>query len=137
MDFLKECVLDHVAIAVNDFEKQSNIYELLGFKKGHVEIVESQKVETLFFQVDTNAHIELLKPIAKQGPIQKFIDKKGEGIHHLSFKVKDIEKLCLKLKESGLNLIYDKIQEGANNTKINFIHPKSTGGVLIEIAQEN
>jgi methylmalonyl-CoA/ethylmalonyl-CoA epimerase len=135
-EIFKHAVLDHVAIAVKNFDQQEKVYKALGFKPGHKEIVESQGVETYFFHVDTHAHIELLKPVKEDSPIQKFIDKKGEGIHHLSFKVEDILLTSKKVLDDGMNLIYEKPQNGANNTLVNFIHPKSTGGVLIEISQE-
>lgn len=135
--FNKDCFLDHVAIAVSNLDRAQKVYEDLGLNfSPDREIVESQKVTTAFAHIDEHAHIELVCPLNGQGPIQKFIDKKGEGIHHLCFKVPDIEKKCSEMKALGHQLIYEKPFMGANNCLVNFIHPKSTGGVLIEISQK-
>ena len=129
--------LDHIAIAVKDLEARVKVYEDMGFKFDEKrEVVESQKVVTAFATVDTHAHIELLMPVDNQGPIQKFIDKNGEGIHHLCFSVDDVQKKSEELRDKGYQLIYEAPTEGANNCLINFIHPKSTGGVLIELSQK-
>jgi methylmalonyl-CoA epimerase len=134
--FNKDCLLDHVAIAVRDLDRTQKIYEDLGIKFNSVrEIVASQRVTTAFAHVDQNAHIELLCPIDQAGPIQKFLDKNGEGIHHLCFKVPDVVKKSEELKALGYTLIYDSPVAGANNCIVNFVHPKSSGGVLIEISQ--
>ena len=89
---------------------------------------------TAFAHVDEHAHIELVCPINEEGPIQKFIEKNGEGIHHMSFKVPDVQKKTEELQALGYKMIYEKAVPGANNCLVNFIHPKSTGGVLVEIA---
>jgi methylmalonyl-CoA/ethylmalonyl-CoA epimerase len=134
--FNKDCFLDHVAIAVSNLDSAVKIYEDLGLKFSmEREIVESQGVETAFAHVDSNAHIELLRPTHDESPIKKFIDKNGEGIHHLCFKVPDVHKKCEELKNNGYRLIYEKPVPGANNCLVNFIHPKSSGGVLIELSQ--
>lgn len=134
--FNKDCFLDHVAIAVKNLDSAQKVYEDLGlnFSKDR-EVVESQKVTTAFAHIDEHAHIELICPINEEGPVQKFIEKKGEGIHHLCFKVLDVVKKCEEMKSLGYQLIYEKPFNGANNCLVNFIHPKSTGGVLIEISQ--
>ena len=134
--FGKDCILDHVAIAVEDLEQSVKTYESLGihFEKER-EVVESQGVITAFASIDTNAQLELLGAYGEGGPISKFLSKKGPGIHHLCFKVPDIEAKCKELKEKGFRLLYDEPQEGAHSCRVNFIHPKSTGGVLIEISQ--
>lgn len=129
--------LDHIAIAVNNLEERVKVYEDLGFTfSKEREVVESQKVVTAFAHVDKNAHLELLMPLNNEGPIQKFIEKNGEGIHHLCFNVEDAKIKGEELIEKGYKLIYETPQPGANNCLVNFIHPKSTGGVLIEIAQK-
>lgn len=133
----KDCLLDHVAIAVSDLEKSVKIYEDLGLHFApEREVVESQGVTTAFAAIDENAHIELLCPYGEDGPIHKYIEKKGEGIHHLCFKVPDVEKKAKELRDKGYVLLYDKASMGAGNCLVNFIHPKSTGGVLIEISQK-
>ena len=129
--------LDHIAIAVKDLGSRIKVYEDIGFSfDDKREIVESQKVVTAFAHVDEHAHIELLMPQNNEGPIQKFIEKNGEGIHHLCFRVDDVEAKSIELAEKGYQLIYDRPQVGANNCLINFLHPKSTGGVLIELSQK-
>ena len=135
--FNKDCVLDHVAIAVSNLDLAQKIYEDLGLTfSPKREIVESQKVTTAFAQIDQHAHIELVCPINGEGAIQKFIDKKGEGIHHLCFSVPDVKKKCEELKSLGYQLIHEHPFKGANNCLVNFVHPKSTGGVLIEISEK-
>lgn len=134
---LEDCILDHIAIAVDDLEKSVKTYSELGLKfSDDREVVESQMVKTAFASIDTNAHIELLMPTSDQSSIQKFIDKKGPGIHHICFKVKDINTKQNELIEKGFKFIYSSPVEGAGNCLVNFIHPKSTGGVLIEISQK-
>lgn len=135
LKYNKDCYLDHVAIAVSNLDHAQKIWEDLGLSFNPVrEEVKSQQVTTAFANIDEHAHIELVCPIDNQGPIQKFIDKNGEGIHHMSFKVLDVEKKTEELKLLGYKMIYEKPVEGANNCLVNFIHPKSTGGVLVEIA---
>jgi len=134
--FNQDCFLDHVAIAVSNLDRSQKIYEDLGLIfSPKREIVESQKVTTAFASIDQHAHLELVCPLNGEGPIQKFIEKNGEGIHHLCFKVADVDKKGAELLAQGYTLIYEKPFMGANNCLVNFIHPKSTGGVLIEISQ--
>ena len=133
---LKDCVLDHIAIAVNNIEDSVKIYEDLGLKfSSEREVVKEQAVTTAFAHVDQNAHIELLEPYGESGPIHKYLEKKGPGIHHICFKVTDVEKTCVDLKSKGYILLNENPVKGANNCLVNFIHPKSTGGVLIEVSQ--
>jgi methylmalonyl-CoA/ethylmalonyl-CoA epimerase len=128
--------LDHIAIAVKEIAKAKRLYEDLGFTfDPHMEKVEEQGVLTAFAKVEGRASIELLEPLSSESPIAKFIEKKGEGIHHLCFKVEDVEASAIELRAKGYILLYDKAQKGAHHCLVNFIHPKSTGGVLIEISQ--
>lgn len=130
-------VLDHVAIAVKSISHSKKLYEDLGFKFwDKEEIIQSQNVKTAFANVDQHAHIELLEPLSDTGAIADFIAKKGEGIHHLAFLVDDVEKKQSEMQALGYRFVYDQPQVGANNKLINFVHPKSAGGVLIEISQE-
>jgi methylmalonyl-CoA/ethylmalonyl-CoA epimerase len=132
---LNECVLDHIAIAVSDLEKSVETYTALGLSfSSEREVVESQKVKTAFAPIDQNGHIELLCPTSADSAIQKFMDKKGPGIHHICFKVPDVAKKQKELTDKGFSFIYPEPTEGAGNCLVNFIHPKSTGGVLIEIS---
>lgn len=133
--FNKDCYLDHVAIAVSNLDRAQKIWEDIGLTfNPEREDVPSQQVTTAFAHIDQHAHIELVCPINEQGPIQKFIEKNGEGIHHMSFKVPDVQQKTQELMKAGYKMIYEKAVPGANNCLVNFIHPKSTGGVLVEIA---
>lgn len=133
---LNDCVLDHIAIAVNNIDESIKIYEDLGLHfSPEREVVKEQAVTTAFAHVDKNAHIELLQPYGESGPIHKYLEKKGPGIHHICFKVTDVEKTCHDLKSKGYVLLNESPVKGANNCLVNFIHPKSTGGVLIEVSQ--
>lgn len=134
---LDDCILDHVAIATNDLEKSVSFYESLGLRfDSKREIVESQKVKTAFAHIDINAHIELLEPTSHDSAIAKFIEKKGAGIHHLCFRVPDISKKQKELESQGIKFINEMPFMGAANCLVNFIHPKSANGVLIEISQK-
>jgi methylmalonyl-CoA/ethylmalonyl-CoA epimerase len=136
MDFSK-LVLDHVAIAVKSLDQSKPFYQALGLTfSEHIEEVPSQQVKVAFAKLDHNAKLELLEPTSEQSTIHKFITKKGEGIHHLSFRVDDIEKKQRELTSQGYQFIYPTAQKGANNCLVNFIHPKSANGVLIEISEE-
>ncbi len=133
---LQDCILDHVAIAVKSIANSKKIYQDLGLIfDPKIEEVTDQKVLTAFAQIDQNAHIELLEPTSQDSTIQKFIDTKGEGIHHLCFKVSDVKKKTDELTQKGFKFIYPAPRLGAGGCLVNFIHPKSTGGVLIEISQ--
>lgn len=134
---LKDCFLDHVAIAVSDLEASAKKYEDLGLVfDTKREIVESQKVKTAFAHIDEKAHIELLQATAEDGPIAKFIARNGEGIHHLCFRVVDVVAKQAELEAKGIRFIQEKPFEGANSCLVNFIHPKSMNGVLIELSQK-
>jgi methylmalonyl-CoA/ethylmalonyl-CoA epimerase len=129
-------VLDHIAIAVKSIPLTQKIYEDFGLTFSKViEEVKDQKVLTSFAQIDQNAHIELLQPTSEDSTIHKFIESKGEGIHHLCFKVPDVKAKTLELTQKGYKFIYSVPRLGAGGCLVNFIHPKSTGGVLIEISQ--
>lgn len=133
---LNDAVLDHIAIAVNSIDETQKVYEDLGFTfRPEREVVESQGVTTAFAKVDQNANIELLEPYGENGPIHKYIEKKGTGIHHICFRVKDVRKTCADLKAKGYRLLNEEPIVGAHNCLVNFIHPKSTGGVLIEVSE--
>jgi methylmalonyl-CoA/ethylmalonyl-CoA epimerase len=133
---LKDCVLDHVAIAVKSISHAQKIYEDLGLIfSSELEEVSEQQVLTSFAAIDANAHIELLEPTSESSAIFKFIQTRGEGIHHLCFKVPDVKGKTELLKEKGYKFIYPEPKIGAGGCLVNFIHPKSTGGVLIEISQ--
>lgn len=133
---LADCVLDHIAIAVKSIPDAKKIYEDMGLTFApEIEEVKDQKVFTAFAHVDTNAHIELLQPTSDESTIHKFIETKGEGIHHLCFKVPDVKAKTAELSAKGYRFIYPEPRIGAGGCLVNFLHPKSTGGVLIELSQ--
>jgi methylmalonyl-CoA/ethylmalonyl-CoA epimerase len=133
---LKDCILDHIAIAVKSIPAARKFYEDMGLEFApQIEEVKDQKVFTAFAHVDTNAHIELLEPTSSESTIHKFIETKGEGIHHLCFKVPDLRLKTKELTEKGYRFIYPEPRIGAGGCLVNFMHPKSTGGVLIELSQ--
>ena len=128
--------IEHIGIAVKDLEMSNKVFESL-FGKAHykTETVESEHVITSFFKSGPNK-IELLQATDSNSPIAKFIEKRGEGIHHIAFAVDDIEKEIIRLKKRGFNLINETPKKGADNKLVAFLHPKSTNGVLIELCQE-
>lgn len=128
--------VDHIGIAVNSLEEGIALYEtILGTKCEKIEEVKSQKVKTAFFQIG-EIHIELLSPTSDDGPIQKFLDKHGEGIHHVAYASDDIQSDLKRVKEQNIDLIHEIPIEGANNKSVAFLHPKSTKKVLTEFCQD-
>ncbi|MCB9091164.1 MAG: methylmalonyl-CoA epimerase [Halobacteriovoraceae bacterium] len=133
----KKTYLDHIAIAVKSLEDSMEAFQDLGIEfESEFEIVESQKVKTAFGKIDEKAKIELLEPISNDSTIAKFIEKKGEGIHHLCFRVENVIEMQKELEKKGYRFIYDKPFVGAHNCLVNFMHPKSAHGCLIEISQK-
>lgn len=128
--------IEHIGIAVKDFSVSIPLFEkLLNTSCYKTELVETEQVRTAFFQKG-ETKIELLESTTPDGVIAKFIEKKGEGMHHIAFEVADIEAEIARLKEQGFVLLQDAPRKGADNKWVAFLHPKSTGGVLIEICQE-
>jgi methylmalonyl-CoA/ethylmalonyl-CoA epimerase len=128
--------IEHLGIAVKDLKISESIFEkLLNIKAYKSETVEIEGVKTLFFQIGPNK-IELLQALNENSPIAKFIEKKGEGIHHIAFEVEDIYAEIERLKKEGFILLNDTPKKGADNKLICFVHPKSSNGVLIELCQE-
>lgn len=127
--------IEHIGIAVKSLEVSVPLFEkLLNTPCYKTEMVESEKVNTAFFKTGPNK-IELLESIDPDGVIAKFIEKKGEGIHHIAFDVADIEAEMDRLKNEGFILLNDKPKPGADNKLVCFLHPKHTNGVLIELCQ--
>jgi len=127
--------IEHIGIAVNDIKSAGKVYEiLLNAFIYKIENVESEGVKTAFLQIGPNK-IELLEPTSADSPVSKFIEKKGEGIHHIAFDVEDIEAEMERLKKEGFVLLSEKPKLGADNKLVCFVHPKSTNGVLIELCQ--
>ena len=128
--------IDHIGIAVRDLNKSVEYYEKsLGLHCHGREEVESQKVRTAFFEIG-EVHLELLEPTSEESPIAKFLEKNGEGIHHIAFRTDDIEKQLNQASGSGIKLIHEVPFEGAANKLVAFLHPKSTRGVLTEFCME-
>ncbi len=128
--------LTHIGIAVNDLDKSSKLFsKLFGTDAGHSEEVSDQKVKATFFRVGEGG-IELLQSTGADSSIAKFIAKRGEGIHHLSFEVDDIEGEIARLMKEGFQMIDEKPRAGADGYRVAFLHPKSTNGVLVEISQK-
>jgi len=124
--------IDHLGIAVRSLSESVPYYErALGLKCGHIEEVASQKVRTAFFDVG-GTHLELLEPTAPDSPIAQFLEKRGEGIHHLAFATDDITGQLGRAKEAGVKLIHEVPFAGAAGKLVAFLHPKSTFGVLTE-----
>ncbi len=128
--------IEHIGIAVKDIDQANMLYEqLLGVAPYKQEIVESEAVITSFFKVGENK-IELVASTKEDGPIGKFISKKGEGIHHIAFDVDNIEQELKRLEKEGFQLINKTPKKGADNKLVAFVHPKTTNGVLVELCQE-
>jgi len=128
--------IEHIGIAVKNLEEAIKYYEsILGLKCYAIEEVKDQKVKTAFFKLG-ETKIELLESTDPEGPIGKFIEKKGEGVHHIAFHAEGIEDTLLELKDKGIKVIDEKPRDGAENMRIGFLHPKSTFGVLTEICEE-
>lgn len=128
--------IEHIGIAVKDIDASNELFASL-FGKEHykIEDVKSEGVKTSFFECEPNK-IELLQATNEESPIAKFIEKKGEGIHHIAFAVDDIESEIARLTDEGFKMIHEKPKRGADNKLIAFLHPKSTNGVLIELCQD-
>ncbi len=130
--------LYHIAIAVNTLKAAEELYQnVAGLKTTHREEIPEQGVRASMLQPEseTGTAIELLEAIDENSPIAKFIEKKGEGIHHICFRVDDIEKSLEDLKSKGIRLIDEKPRVGAYNSKVAFIHPRAMNGVLVELAE--
>ena len=136
MKNMKPTHIEHIGIAVENLEKAIAFYEdTFGFKCYSVEEVKDQKVKTAFFKVG-QTKIELLESTDPEGPIGKFIEKKGQGVHHIAFAVDDLSADLEELKDSGVRLIDTQARKGAEGLNIAFLHPKSTFGVLTELCEE-
>ncbi len=128
--------INHIGIAVKDLDRAIEFYRKMGLEVSNTEVVESQKVIVAFIPVG-DTRIELLAATSADSPIAKFIEKKGEGIHHLAFDVDDVKTHIKEASENEIELIDHVPRPGAHNSLIAFLHPKSTGGVLIEYCQES
>lgn len=128
--------IEHIGIAVKDLQQANSLYtRLLGVSSYKTEVVESENVTTAFFRVG-ESKIELLEATHPESVIFRFIEKKGEGLHHIAFEVEDIVSEMKKLQNEGFVLLNETPKKGADNKLVCFLHPKTTSGVLIELCQE-
>jgi methylmalonyl-CoA/ethylmalonyl-CoA epimerase len=131
----KASKIDHIGIAVKDLEQAKKFYtEVLGMTAMGEETVEQQRVKVCFIPCG-DSEVELLESTSPEGPIAKFIEKNGEGIQHIALKVDNIETALADLKDKGVRLIDEQPRYGAGGASIAFIHPKATGGILLELSQ--
>lgn len=129
--------VDHIGIAVKDLDERITYYtNILGMKLINVEEVESEAVRVAFIDAG-NTHIELLEPLTKESAIYKYLEKRGEGIHHVALAVTGIEQEMEKMKEQGARLLSEQPKIGAGGAKVAFIHPKSSFGVLYELVDRS
>lgn len=134
---MKAKSIEHIGIAVENLQESIRYYEeVLGLECYAIEEVADQKVKTAFFKVG-DTKIELLESTQSDGPIAKFIEKKGPGIHHLAFAVDNVNQALKDVEEKGIRLIDKQARPGAEGLQIGFLHPKSTGGVLTELCGKN
>jgi methylmalonyl-CoA/ethylmalonyl-CoA epimerase len=132
---MKILKIDHLGIAVNSIEDGKRFWtDVLGLPFEGAETVAAQKVTTAFFPVG-ESEVELLESTAPDGPVAKFIEKRGEGIQHVAFRVENIEEALAELKAKGIKLIDETPRIGAGGAKIAFLHPKATSGILVELCQ--
>jgi methylmalonyl-CoA/ethylmalonyl-CoA epimerase len=126
--------IDHIGIAVEDLDAAIALYESLGMPMAHRETVEEQGVEAALLAVG-EGHIEVLRPLGEDTPVGKFVAKKGGGMHHVAYSVSDIDEALAEIKEAGLELIDEQPRTGIRDSRVAFLHPRSTGGVLTEIVE--
>jgi len=132
---LKKPKLDHIGIAVEDLEASIEVYRNLGFEVGSVDDVHGFGVKVAFLPMESG-NVELVQPVKEDSAMAKYLEKKGEGIHHLCFEVPNIHAELRRLEAAGVELVDKVPRTGAHGTVVAFLHPRSTGGVLIELAQK-
>ncbi len=129
--------IDHIGIAVKSIEQAKKFYtDLLGLKVTEIETVAEQKVSVAMLPI-TDSEVELLESTAPDGPVAKYIERSGEGIQHIAFRVENIDQALEELKAKGVRLIDEKPRKGAGGARIAFIHPKETNGVLVELCERD
>jgi methylmalonyl-CoA/ethylmalonyl-CoA epimerase len=127
--------IDHIGVATDDLDGAIALYEgKLGMPVAHRETVEAQGVEAVLLDVG-EGHVELLRPLGEETPVGKYLAKKGPGLHHVAYAVGDIDSVLGELKGQGVELIDSEARQGIRNSRVAFLHPKSTGGVLTEIVE--
>ena len=131
-------ILNHIGIAVEDLPRMKQLFALLNLSIQNTEDVPDQGVKTHFLPLPIEqVQLELLEPMNPSGPVAQFLQKKGPGIHHLAFTVRkgELDALCQTLRTEGFQLIYEQPRPGAHGMRVNFIHPKTSGGILIEVME--
>ena len=129
--------VDHIGVAVKNLDEALTVYrDVLGFTLKGIHVLKERKVRVAFLSSGGETNIELLEPLGADSPVAKFLEKRGEGIHHFAVIVKDIEAVMRKFKDKGVLLVDDTSHEGAEGAKIAFVHPKSTKGVLLELVMK-
>jgi methylmalonyl-CoA epimerase len=126
--------IDHLGIAVKSLAAARGIYEKLGLRLSHEETVAAEQVRVVMVPVG-ESRLELLEPTSETSPIAKFIAKRGEGLHHVSLRVPDLKAAVERLRKDGVRLVSEEIQVGAGGHRYVFVHPSSTGGVLLELVE--
>ena len=127
--------IDHIGVAVEDLDDSIALYrDRLGMREQHRETVEQFGVEAVLLEIG-DAHVELFTPVAPDSAVARFLERSGPGIHHVAYRTDDIEAALERLRESGVRLIDEQPRTGIRNSRVAFVHPKSTGGVLTEIVQ--
>ena len=127
--------IDHIGVATDDLDGAVALYEdTLGMPVAHRETVESQGVEAVLLDVG-DSHVELLRPLGPDTPIGKYLESRGPGLHHVAYAVDDIDGVLSSLKEAGIELIDSEPRTGIRDSRVAFVHPRSTGGVLTEIVE--
>jgi methylmalonyl-CoA epimerase len=129
--------IDHVGIAVKNLDEAVSVYrDALGFKVEGIHVLTKRKVRVAFVATGGESRIELLEPLGDDSPIGKFLENRGEGIHHFAVRVTNIDGVLSELKAKGVILVDEKPKAGAEGARIAFVHPKSTHGVLLELCQK-
>jgi methylmalonyl-CoA/ethylmalonyl-CoA epimerase len=127
--------IDHIGVATDDLDGALDLYErTFSMPLVHRETVESQGVEAALLDVG-DGHVELLRPLGPETPVGKYLDKRGPGLHHVAYAVDDIDATLGKLKEAGVEMIDQEARQGIRNSRVAFLHPRATGGVLTEIVE--
>jgi methylmalonyl-CoA/ethylmalonyl-CoA epimerase len=128
-------LIDHVGVAVSDLDRAKELYEgTFGMKLVHRETVESQGVDAALLDVG-DGHVELLSPLGPETVVGRFIEKRGEGLHHVAYRVQDIDATLEKLRQAGVELIDSEARVGIRSSRVAFLHPRATGGVLTELVE--
>ena len=129
--------IDHVGVAVRDLDEAIEFYErTYGMRLAHQEVNEEQGVREAMMAVgDSGAHIQLLAPLNEESTIAKFLDRSGPGVQQMAYRVTDVDAVSAVLRERGVRLLYDAPRRGTSDSRINFIHPKDAGGVLVELVE--